>query len=301
MTTLLVSARAIHYISGMVLAGVVMFRWLILRPGLASAAESNFLCLAPFFRRMKLLFVCSAAGVLVSEIALFWITGSDMAGEPLTGPDALTVLFQTQFGHVCLFRAGLIVLLGALMVPLIRSNWTGRPSPIEIGAGIPAVLLLVSNSLAGHAAALGVFSWRVVPDVVHLLAVSVWPAGLLFFASRFAESVREAGDGPRPGCGAGRSGRGGRGVAESEDDFSRGQSESIIVRNDSPDVGFGAGINPYRGCEHGCAYCYARPYHEYLGFSAGLEFETKIMVKRRAAELLRRELSGRNMCRRCWG
>ena len=68
-------------------------------------------------------------------------------------------------------------------------------------------------------------------------------------------------------------------------------TESIIVRNDSPDVGFAAGINPYRGCEHGCAYCYARPYHEYLGFSAGLEFETKIMVKRRAAELLRRELS----------
>jgi len=68
-------------------------------------------------------------------------------------------------------------------------------------------------------------------------------------------------------------------------------SESIIARNESPDVGFTAGINPYRGCEHGCAYCYARPYHEYLGFSAGLEFETKIMVKRRAAELLRKELS----------
>jgi DNA repair photolyase len=69
------------------------------------------------------------------------------------------------------------------------------------------------------------------------------------------------------------------------------QSESIVVKNDSPDVGFSAGINPYRGCEHGCAYCYARPYHEYLGFSAGLEFETKIMVKRRAGELLRKELS----------
>jgi DNA repair photolyase len=68
-------------------------------------------------------------------------------------------------------------------------------------------------------------------------------------------------------------------------------SESIIVRNDSPDVGFSAGVNPYRGCEHGCAYCYARPYHEYLGFSAGLEFETKIMIKRRAPELLRKELS----------
>jgi DNA repair photolyase len=69
------------------------------------------------------------------------------------------------------------------------------------------------------------------------------------------------------------------------------QSETIIVKNDSPDVGFSAGLNPYRGCEHGCAYCYARPSHEYLGFSAGLEFETKIMVKRRAAELLRQELS----------
>ena len=73
--------------------------------------------------------------------------------------------------------------------------------------------------------------------------------------------------------------------------FFEDQSESIISRNDSPDIGFSAGINPYRGCEHGCAYCYARPYHEYLGFSAGLEFETKIVVKKRAAELLRRELS----------
>ena len=73
--------------------------------------------------------------------------------------------------------------------------------------------------------------------------------------------------------------------------FLEDHSETIIARNDSPDIGFTAGINPYRGCEHGCAYCYARPYHEYLGFSSGLEFETKIMVKRRAAELLRRELS----------
>jgi DNA repair photolyase len=73
--------------------------------------------------------------------------------------------------------------------------------------------------------------------------------------------------------------------------FYEDKSESIISKNNSPDVGFSAGINPYRGCEHGCAYCYARPYHEYLGFSAGLEFETKIMVKPRAGELLRRELS----------
>jgi DNA repair photolyase len=76
--------------------------------------------------------------------------------------------------------------------------------------------------------------------------------------------------------------------------FLEDQSESIITHNKSPDIGFGAGINPYRGCEHGCAYCYARPYHEYLGFSAGLEFETRIMVKRRAPELLRAELSKPN-------
>jgi DNA repair photolyase len=68
-------------------------------------------------------------------------------------------------------------------------------------------------------------------------------------------------------------------------------SKSIIAFNNSPDVGFDASINPYRGCEHGCVYCYARPTHEYLGFSSGLDFETKIMVKEDAPELLRKELS----------
>jgi DNA repair photolyase len=68
-------------------------------------------------------------------------------------------------------------------------------------------------------------------------------------------------------------------------------SRSLITYNDSPDVGFDASINPYRGCEHGCIYCYARPYHEYLGFSAGLDFETKILVKEDAPELLREELA----------
>lgn len=68
-------------------------------------------------------------------------------------------------------------------------------------------------------------------------------------------------------------------------------SETILSRNDSPDVAFTYGLNPYRGCEHGCAYCYARAYHDYLGWDGGLDFETKILVKRRAPELLRRELS----------
>jgi DNA repair photolyase len=73
--------------------------------------------------------------------------------------------------------------------------------------------------------------------------------------------------------------------------FFRDDTQSIISRNDSPDVGFATSLNPYRGCEHGCAYCYARPTHEYLGFSAGLDFESKILVKMRAASLLREELS----------
>ena len=73
--------------------------------------------------------------------------------------------------------------------------------------------------------------------------------------------------------------------------YLRDHSRSIIARNDSPDIGFDASINPYRGCSHGCVYCYARPTHEYLGFSAGLDFESKILVKEAAPELLRKELS----------
>ncbi|MBL9203226.1 MAG: PA0069 family radical SAM protein [Opitutaceae bacterium] len=74
-------------------------------------------------------------------------------------------------------------------------------------------------------------------------------------------------------------------------EFFHDASDSILTRNDSPDIPFTHGLNPYRGCEHGCAYCFARPYHEYLGWSSGLDFETKILVKLRAPELLRRELS----------
>jgi DNA repair photolyase len=72
--------------------------------------------------------------------------------------------------------------------------------------------------------------------------------------------------------------------------FLRDTTKTIIARNDSPDIGFSASINPYRGCEHGCVYCYARPFHEYLGMSAGVDFETKIFVKQDASALLRAEL-----------
>lgn len=65
----------------------------------------------------------------------------------------------------------------------------------------------------------------------------------------------------------------------------------IVTRNDSPDVGFSASINPYRGCEHGCIYCYARPAHAYMGLSPGLDFEQKLFFKPEAARLLEAELS----------
>ncbi len=71
-------------------------------------------------------------------------------------------------------------------------------------------------------------------------------------------------------------------------------ARSIIARNDSPDVPFNQSINPYRGCEHGCIYCYARPTHGYVNLSAGLDFETKLYYKANAAQLLERELSRRH-------
>ena len=72
-------------------------------------------------------------------------------------------------------------------------------------------------------------------------------------------------------------------------------TQTLITQNDSPDLSFDASLNPYRGCENGCSYCYARTFHQFLGFSSGVDFESKIMVKPRAPELLRAEMS-----RKCW-
>lgn len=74
-------------------------------------------------------------------------------------------------------------------------------------------------------------------------------------------------------------------------EFFKDTSKSVVSYNDSPDIGFSTSVNPYRGCEHGCVYCYARPTHEYLGLSSGLDFESRIFVKEEAPKLLRKELS----------
>jgi len=82
-----------------------------------------------------------------------------------------------------------------------------------------------------------------------------------------------------------------RDAAELQTSVTEERARSIISRNDSPDIGFAQSINPYRGCEHGCVYCYARPSHAYLELSPGLDFDTRLFAKTNAAELLRAELS----------
>src|SRR5205809_3571884 len=82
-----------------------------------------------------------------------------------------------------------------------------------------------------------------------------------------------------------------RDAAELQTSVTEERARSIISRNDSPDIGFAQSINPYRGCEHGCVYCYARPSHAYLNLSPGLDFETRLFAKTNAAELLQAELA----------
>src|SRR3954447_557224 len=81
------------------------------------------------------------------------------------------------------------------------------------------------------------------------------------------------------------------GLANPRTEYIPDRSRSIVAENSSPDVGFRYSMNPYRGCSHGCSYCYARQTHEYLGLNAGLDFETKVLVKEDAPELFRAFLS----------
>ena len=108
----------------------------------------------------------------------------------------------------------------------------------------------------------------------------------LQIAHRFATDARERFDDGWPGDEAA-----GEGVAPWRTEVIWQDAKSAINRNDSPDLPFDATVNPYRGCEHGCIYCFARPTHSYLGLSPGLDFETRIIAKRHLAAVLAREIA----------
>ena len=143
-----------------------------------------------FNARLYYIYVAAAGGVLLSGVGLFWITAANMSGsslrEALGGGIPRTVLLQTKFGTVCLIRAGLLVMLAALLPWLFRRRRVlpARTSAGEIAGGLGAAALLISNSFAGHAAAASGPSlpWRISVDVAHLLAAAVWPSGLFFLS-----------------------------------------------------------------------------------------------------------------------
>ncbi|MEI9999801.1 MAG: CopD family protein [Verrucomicrobiota bacterium] len=197
--SLLILARAVQLGAGMLLAGVVAFRWLILLPAFAGADDAAWLALGPLFRRLGALFVASGVALLLSGLALFWAVAAEMSGASLAeslDPGTLaTVLFQTQFGMLSQGRLGLAVLLAALMVPLVRGRWLARRrcSTLEIAAGIVAAALMVSFAGTGHAGASGArgFAAHLAVDALHLAVTAIWPAGLLPFALFLASARQE--------------------------------------------------------------------------------------------------------------
>lgn len=118
---------------------------------------------------------------------------------------------------------------------------------------------------------------------VHGIQVHKGRGAASWHAHRFASQAREAFDDGWL--------QDGEAVAPPATTVTWEDARSAITRNDSPDIGFRYGLNPYRGCEHGCIYCYARPTHSYLNLSPGLDFETRLIAKRGLAEVLRRELA----------
>jgi putative copper resistance protein D len=200
-TSLLILARVFHLGSGMILVGVVAFRWLILLPAFAGEAEEVWQKFMPLFLRLHQMFIWSGVILVISGLALFWATSAGMSDtsliESLNGDALRTVLFQTQFGFVSQWRIGFAAILGVLMWKLTGSHWQIRRkrSILEITAGLIAVALMVSFAWTGHAAATGGvdFWWRITADALHLFAASIWPAGLLPFAL-FLVRARRIGD-----------------------------------------------------------------------------------------------------------
>jgi putative copper resistance protein D len=205
-TELLIWTRGFHFGSGMILVGVVAFRWFVLLPAYAGEDDENWLSLAPLFRKLQLLFLGAAIGLVTSGFLQFWAVSADMSGSSLfdsLSKDTLsTVLFQTQFGHICQWRLGFAAVFAVMMSTLVGKKWLSsrKVTLIEFGAGLLAVALIVSLAGTGHAAATGgpTLPLRLLADGAHLLAASIWPAGLLPFAL-FLGCVRSTDDTARLG------------------------------------------------------------------------------------------------------
>jgi putative copper resistance protein D len=189
-TSLLILARMFHFGSGMVLVGVVAFRWLFLLPAFAGQTEKTWQSFAPLFVRLNRMFTASGIALVFSGLFLFWAVAAGMSDTSLT--ESLnrqtlgTVFFQTQFGAVFQWRLGLAVLMAVLICWLAPTRWHfhRRRSAVEIVAGIVGAALMVSFAWTGHAAASGgaYFFPRIAVDALHLFVTSIWPTGLLPFA-----------------------------------------------------------------------------------------------------------------------
>jgi copper resistance protein D len=186
-SSLLILARALQFGAGMTLVTVAAFRAFALLPGFAGENDDARQALAPFLRRLWKIFIFALTTHIISGLLLFWAVAAGMSGSSLI--DALnlntisTVLFQTRFGAVCLWRAAFLVLFLPVM-PIRPWTLRRRLSLPEIAAGLLAAALFVSIAWTGHAASSGGSAepWNLAADALHLLAASVWPAGLLPFA-----------------------------------------------------------------------------------------------------------------------
>jgi putative copper resistance protein D len=205
-TELLIWARGFHFGSGMILVGVAAFRWFVLIPAFANESDEAWTSLGTFFRKLQLLVIGAAIGLVTSGFLQFWAVSADMSGlslsDSLSKNTLSTVLFQTQFGHICQWRLGFAAVFAVMMSTLVGKKWLFRRkvTVLEIGAGLVAVALIVSLAGTGHAAATGgpTLPLRLLADGAHLLAASIWPAGLLPFAL-FLGCVRATDDTTRLG------------------------------------------------------------------------------------------------------
>jgi putative copper resistance protein D len=199
-TGLLLLARALHYGAGMVLAGMVAFRWLFLLPAFACEPDKSWQEFAPLFAWLNRLFVGAGIVLVISGIGLFWAVAAGMSdtslAESLTGETLGAVFFQTQFGSIFQWRIGFAVLMVILVIVLARTRWQERRriSALEIVAGIDAVALMDSLAWTGHAAATGgpTFALRVGADALHLFVTGIWPTGLLPFALFLSRARRSS-------------------------------------------------------------------------------------------------------------